>query len=135
MPASSKLLDVLIQLKNKSGAIKTAPNGMKDLKENLEKVKFDIDQPGMSALLNGGNLMGGVASLMQALGGLGEIGQIAQVIAKAAKSAGVSGQMNAQTAQQMAAHVDTDALQQGLGQVQSLTKALIGLGSSDNGGN
>ncbi len=134
MPGSSKLLDVLIQIKNKSGAIQTAPNGFKDLKENIEKVKFDIAEPGMSALLNGGNLMGGVASLMSALGGLGGLGQIAQVIAKAAKAAGVSGQMNAKSAQQMAAHVDTDALQKGLGQVQSLTTALIGLGSSDNGG-
>lgn len=83
MAGSTILLDHLIKIANKSGALKPAPQHLKKLKQNLEKVPFKLLQPGMSGVQNMANLLQGLASAMKNNGGSSQgIGNLPAVLAQ-----------------------------------------------------
>lgn len=77
---SDKLLDHLIKIQNKSGAIKPAPHGLKKLKESLMGVPFKLEVPGMSGVVNAANLSKGIQSLMGQLGSLQAVGNFGNML-------------------------------------------------------
>lgn len=62
-----KLLEHLISIKNKSGAIIPAPQGLANLKEGFEGVPFPYGVPGMSQVISG-NPLGAVLGLLKQFG-------------------------------------------------------------------
>jgi hypothetical protein len=75
-----KLLDYIISMQNKSGAIPPAPNALKNLKAAIEGVPFELKQPGMSGIFNMNNMLQGLKILQQQMGDLGNIGNFQQIL-------------------------------------------------------
>lgn len=72
MSHSTKLLDHLIQVKNLSGAIKPAPFVLKNLKDSINGVPFQLLTPGMSGVLQ--QALQGIQQFIKMLGGMSQVG-------------------------------------------------------------
>lgn len=81
MPSMSTIIDYCISVNNKSGSIPAAPQGLKQLKESIEGVPFELLTQGMSGILNQGNLMQGIQQIAQQMGGIQNLGgQVQQIL-------------------------------------------------------
>lgn len=80
----SKLLDVLIQLQNKSGSIKAAPPTMQNLKQSIQGVPFQLLTPSMSGVPSVQNLVSAVTQLSSLMGGLQNLGSFQSILGKLA---------------------------------------------------
>lgn len=80
----SALLQHLIKVRNKSGAIKPAPNRLIKLKESIEGVPFALNTPSMSGVITLLNMLKGIAKLSKQLGGIQEVGNFQKVMKKIA---------------------------------------------------
>lgn len=78
--AGFNLLDVLTQLGNKSGAIKSAPPALKKLKESIQGVPFELLRPGMSGVMDVGKILQGIAKMAPAMGGLTNMGSFQSIL-------------------------------------------------------
>ncbi len=75
-----KLIDYIISKANQSGAIPPAPNAIKQLKESIEAIPFQLLQPSMSGIMNLSNIMQGLKILEQQMGGLENIGNFQNIL-------------------------------------------------------
>lgn len=78
----TKLLDHLVACGNKSGAIPSAPAGLKNLKEAIDGVPFSVDVPGMSEVMKIGNMVPHLVDQIQSLGSLSAVGEFKNVLGK-----------------------------------------------------
>ena len=59
-----KLLPILQQVQNKSGAIPISPSALIQLKQGIKSVPFGIQVPSMSGVVTTANMLGGLTSLL-----------------------------------------------------------------------
>lgn len=105
---AQKLLDYIISMANKSGAIPPAPNALKNLKQAIDGVPFELNIPGMSGIMNIQNIMNGLKMLQKQMGGLNNIGDFQQILAQVQNGT-----------------ASLEQLQQALGQAGSLATVLM----------
>lgn len=79
---STKLLDHLVSVGNKSGAIPSAPGSLKTLKQAIEAVPFDTNSPGMSQVLQMSNLVAGLVQAIKELGSLAAVGEFKNILGR-----------------------------------------------------
>lgn len=84
----AKLLDTLIKLGNVSGSIRPAPHNLKQLKQSVQGVPFQLLVPGMAGVLNLNNLLQVVQALAKLpnMGGLAGLGQLQPLIGQLTRS-------------------------------------------------
>lgn len=70
----SKLLDFLIKEGNASGAIRSAPRGLKELKSFIEDIPVEIHVPSVDAIFDTGRLVSGLVDQIRELGSLAALG-------------------------------------------------------------
>lgn len=77
-----KLIQTIIELGNRSGAIPTAPFALEKLKSQIIRVPINLLAPGMSGVLSAGNLLATVLQLAERMGGLQNVGDFQKWIGK-----------------------------------------------------
>lgn len=80
-PVAGRLIDVLIQRGNASGAVRPAPHALRELKSSIVGVPFQLLSPSMSGVLTAGNLGPVVQRLAQMPGmSLASLGKLQSVL-------------------------------------------------------
>lgn len=87
---TSKLIDHLVSVGNKSGAIRCAPQGLRDMKEALERVPFDVVVPGMSNLIKVENMVAGIVDMVGSLGSLRALGDLGPLMSRVGAELGTT---------------------------------------------
>jgi len=81
---AGRLIDVLIR-DNSSGAVPTAPHSLRNLKDSIRGVPFELLTKGMSGVLDASSLLDAVRSLLKVPGlDLSNIGQFQSILSKLA---------------------------------------------------
>lgn len=123
---AQRLLKQLVKIQNRSGSMKAAPHQLMKLKEGIQKVPFQLLSPGMSQIVNSGNLVKMIQKLAPQLGGLNQLGQFKNLLAQA----GGTGSIN--NIQSIASRIPTEKLVEALGEANALGMSLMaGLSDSD----
>lgn len=78
----TKLLDHLVSVGNKSGAMPAAPAGLKTLKAGIEGVPFSVDTPGMSRVLSLANMVPNLVEQIKDLGSLAAVGEFKNILGR-----------------------------------------------------
>lgn len=133
MSTAQKLLKHLVKVQNKSGATKPSPQTLLKLKEALEKVPYQLNQKGMSGVVNNQAMMKGIQKLAQQLGGLNNVGQFKNIMSQAGASGSSSnGKISNEDAARIAATVSQESLEEALGGAMTLGVSLMaGLNDED----
>lgn len=77
-----KLIQTIIEYKNQSGAIPPAPHALEQLKSQIVGVPINLLVPGMSSVLQAGNILQMVLQLAKQMGGLQNVGDFQKWIGK-----------------------------------------------------
>lgn len=123
----TNLLDHLVKVKNKSGAIPSSPAGLKGLKEAIQGVPFSVDVPGMSQVMRVQNMVPHLVEQVQSLGSLSALGEFKNVLGRVQSQLGVSDITKVSVDELTAAVqsvVTTEEMRQAVGDATALMAAL-----------
>lgn len=111
---SDSLLQLLVQLQNKSGAIKPAPQALINLKQSIMGIPHDINIPGMSQVMSMINMALGIVQMVKQLGSMSAVGNFTNIL----------GQVGGGNLQQALQSVGVAGIQQAVGNAVSLMAGL-----------
>jgi hypothetical protein len=111
----TKLLDHLVACGNKSGVLKTAPAGLRTMKEAIENVPFEVEVPGMSAVMTIPNMVDHLVDQIETLGSISAVGDFRNILGRVS---------SVDLASAIASATSVDELREAVGDVGALMAAL-----------